>query len=67
MQRMTLALAVLSTLGLAACGDTLTEQALYGGAAGIGVGAVTGGDLATSAVVGALGNVAYCQTQNNCY
>ena len=66
MQRITLALAVISSLGLAACGDTIGEQALFGGAAGVGAAAVTDGDLATGAVIGALGNVAYCQTQNTC-
>ena len=66
MQRITLAMAVISSLGLAACGDTIGEQALFGGAAGVGAAAVTNGDLATGAVIGALGNVAYCQTQNNC-
>ena len=66
MQRITLALAVLSSFGLAACGDTVGEQALFGGAAGVGAAAGTNGDLLTGAAIGALGNVAYCQTQNAC-
>ncbi|WP_163846889.1 hypothetical protein [Pseudooceanicola aestuarii] len=48
--------------GLAACGDTLGEQALYGGAAGVGGAAVTGGNVGTGALIGAGANVAYCQT-----
>ncbi|MBR9763902.1 MAG: hypothetical protein GYB53_10355 [Rhodobacteraceae bacterium] len=47
--------------GLAACGDTLGEQAVVGGAAGVGAAAVTGGSVGTGALVGAAGNVAYCQ------
>ena len=57
-----LILATCAALGLAACGDSLGEQALGGGVVGAGVSAATGGDLATGAAVGAAGNVAYCQT-----
>ncbi|MFN3209955.1 MAG: hypothetical protein ACE369_13325 [Roseovarius sp.] len=46
---------------LAACGDTVPEQALFGGAAGLGTAAVVGGSLVTGAAVGAAGNVAFCQ------
>jgi hypothetical protein len=49
-------------LGLAACGDTLGEQALLGGAAGGGAAVAAGGDPLTGAAVGAAANVAYCQT-----
>jgi len=49
-------------LGLAACGGTVPEQALFGAGAGAGTAAVLDGSLATGAVVGAAGNVAYCQT-----
>lgn len=62
MQRISLALVLLSGLGLAACGDTLGEQALAGGAAGAGVAAVTDGDILTGAAIGAAGNAAFCQT-----
>ncbi len=48
-------------MALAACGDTVTEQALFGGAAGVGAAAVTGGDPLVGGVVGAGGNVAFCQ------
>lgn len=54
-------LALVAVLGLAACGDTVGEQALFGGAAGIGAAAITGGDIATGAVVGAGASVAACQ------
>ncbi|WP_428515684.1 hypothetical protein [Roseovarius sp.] len=46
---------------LAACGNTVPEQALFGGAAGTGAAAVVGGSLLTGAAVGAAGNVAFCQ------
>lgn len=48
-------------LGLAACGDTLGEQAAIGGAAGVGTAAVVGGSILTGAAVGAAANVIYCQ------
>ncbi len=48
-------------LGVAACGNTLGEQAVFGGAAGAGVAVVTDGDPITGAVIGAGGNVAFCQ------
>ncbi|MFP7673389.1 hypothetical protein ACG74X_08540 [Marivita sp. S0852] len=56
------ALAICVLLGLAACGDTLGEQALLGGAAGAGTAVATGGDPLTGAAVGGAANVAYCQT-----
>ncbi len=57
--RLMLSVALLA--GLAACGDTVGEQALIGGGAGAGTAIVLGGNVATGAVVGAAGNVAYCQ------
>jgi hypothetical protein len=48
--------------GLAACGDSAGEQALYGGAAGVVGSALIDGDLVTGAAVGAAGNLLYCQT-----
>lgn len=47
---------------LGACGDTLAEQTVGGALAGGGIAAVTGGNVAGGAAVGAVGNVAYCQT-----
>lgn len=50
-------LMVLSTLAIAACGDTKGERALSGAGVGAGVGAaagaVTGGSIAAGAIVGA--------------
>ncbi|MRU14273.1 hypothetical protein FDP25_02405 [Roseovarius sp. A21] len=54
-------MALSSILGLAACGDSVPEQALFGAGAGVGTAAVLDGSLAAGAVVGAAGNVAYCQ------
>ncbi len=48
--------------GLAACGETVVEQAAIGGAAGVGTAALLDGDVLTGAVAGAAGNVLYCQT-----
>lgn len=55
-------LGLVALLGLSACGDTIGEQALLGGAAGGGTAVVAGGDPLTGAAVGAAANVAYCQT-----
>jgi hypothetical protein len=55
-------LAVVALLGLSACGDTLGEQALLGGAAGGGTAVAAGGDPLWGAAVGAAANIAYCQT-----
>ena len=57
-----LLLSILALLALAACGDTALEQGLIGGGAGAGTAIVLDGDVATGAVIGAVGNVAYCQT-----
>jgi len=57
--RLAVLLAVLG--GLSACGDTLGQQALIGAGAGAGTAIVLDGDVATGAIVGAAGNVAYCQ------
>jgi hypothetical protein len=54
-------IAAIALLGLAACGDTVPEQALLGGGAGAVTGAVVGGSVVTGAAVGAAGNVIYCQ------
>ena len=48
--------------GLAACGQTVGEQAIVGGAVGAGASAATGGSMGSGALVGAAANVAYCQT-----
>ncbi len=46
---------------LAACGDTIGEQALAGGAIGAGVAVLGDGTLVKGAAIGAAGNIAYCQ------
>ncbi|MCC6006658.1 MAG: hypothetical protein JJU40_03170 [Rhodobacteraceae bacterium] len=52
---------VAAVLGLAACGNSVPEQALFGAGAGALGAAALGGNAATGAVVGAAGNVLYCQ------
>ncbi|GFE48458.1 hypothetical protein So717_02110 [Roseobacter cerasinus] len=47
--------------GLAACGETLGEQAVGGAAIGAGTAVVTGGGALRGAAIGAGANVAYCQ------
>ena len=47
---------------LAACGDTLPEQAIFGAGAGAGTAAILDGNVLAGAAVGAAGSVAYCQT-----
>ena len=59
--RIASSIAAIALLGLAACGDTVPEQALLGGGAGAVTGAVVGGSVITGAAVGAAGNVVYCQ------
>ncbi|MBW4707560.1 hypothetical protein KX928_07155 [Roseobacter sp. YSTF-M11] len=54
-------LALTACAGLAACGDTLGEQAVGGAAIGAGTAVVTGHSALQGAAVGAAGNVAYCQ------
>lgn len=61
MQLRTLAFILVSTAGLAACGQTLGDQALGGAAIGAGTAAITDGSIGTGAAIGAAGNVAYCQ------
>ena len=54
-------IAAVAASGLAACGDTIGEQALAGGAIGAGAAAVTSGSLAQGAAIGAAGNIVYCE------
>ncbi|MCX8226009.1 MAG: hypothetical protein OTI35_08040 [Sulfitobacter sp.] len=55
-------LALAASAGLAACGDTLGEQAIGGGAVGAGAAALTGGSLLQGAAIGAGANVLACQS-----
>lgn len=52
--------------GLAACGETQTEQALYGGSAGLLTSLVVDGNPVVGAAAGAAGNLLYCKVQNTC-
>ena len=54
-------LAVVAAFGLAACGDTVGEQAIIGGAVGAGAAAITSGSIVTGVAVGAAGNVLACE------
>ncbi|MEL6169153.1 MAG: hypothetical protein AAFR35_10710 [Pseudomonadota bacterium] len=56
------ACALVALLGLAACGDTVGEQALIGAGGGAATALVLDGDLLTGAALGAAGNVAACQS-----
>ncbi|MHA3976639.1 hypothetical protein ACW9UR_03045 [Halovulum sp. GXIMD14794] len=51
---------VAGLLAVAACGDTFQEQALIGAGAGGATAVVMDKDVATGALLGAAGNVAYC-------
>ena len=61
MARTLLGLALAAPLALAACGDTIGEQALSGAVIGAGATAIFDGDVGTGAVVGAVGGLVYCQ------
>ncbi|MBV1868724.1 MAG: hypothetical protein KUG69_12595 [Marinosulfonomonas sp.] len=62
MQKISWIVAIVAVAGLSACGDTPLEQGLMGAGAGAGAAIITGGSIGTGAVIGAAGNVAYCQT-----
>ncbi|MEO0379916.1 MAG: hypothetical protein AAF252_06565 [Pseudomonadota bacterium] len=53
--------ALIAALGVAACGDTVAEQAVIGGAVGAGAAAVTSGSIVTGVAVGAAGNILACE------
>lgn len=54
-------LAIIAALGLSACGDNLAEQTFFGAGAGYAGAKIVGGDPQTGAILGAAGNVIYCQ------
>lgn len=54
-------LALAACAGLAACGDTAGEQALYGAGTGYLGAALLDGDRTVGAAAGAAANVLYCQ------
>jgi hypothetical protein len=53
--------ALLSILGLSACGDTFGEQALIGAGVGAGTAVVLDQDPLAGAAIGGGANVLYCQ------
>ena len=54
-------LSLAAATGLAACGNTIPEQAVGGAAIGAGAAAITDNNIAKGAAVGAAGNLLYCQ------
>lgn len=60
MQKIITGTAVAALMALAACGDTPTEQAVIGAAAGAGTAVVLDGNVAAGALLGAGGNVLFC-------
>ena len=46
---------------LAACGETIGQQALAGSAIGAGAAVLANGTIAKGVAIGAAGNIAYCQ------
>lgn len=56
-------LALGACAGLAACGDTIGEQALAGGAIGAGAAVLTSGSLVQGAAIGAGANLVACQAE----
>ncbi|MEP2533470.1 hypothetical protein [Shimia sp.] len=55
------ACAGIAAIGLAACGDTMGEQALIGAGAGAATAVVLGGSAVAGVVAGSAVNVIYCQ------
>ncbi|SDC36241.1 hypothetical protein [Ruegeria marina] len=66
MQKSKLIVGLALCAGLAACGDTPTEQALYGGSAGLLTSLVVDGDPVVGAAAGAAGNLLYCKVEKTC-
>ena len=56
----TLILGVALCGSLAACGDTISEQAIAGSAIGAGAAVLANGTIAKGVAIGAAGNIAYC-------
>ena len=54
-------IAIISVLGLSACGDTFGEQALIGAGVGAGTAVVLDQDPLAGAAIGGGANVLYCQ------
>lgn len=56
-------LALGACAGLVACGDTIGEQAVAGGAIGAGAAVLTSGSLVQGAAIGAGANLVACQAE----
>jgi len=61
MYRLRIAAALCSLVAVAACGGSFEERALIGAGAGAVTAVAVEGDVATGALVGAAGNVAFCE------
>lgn len=67
MQNTKLWVALALVAGLAACGESVEQQALYGAGAGLGTALVLDGNPLTGAALGAAANTLYCQIgQTDC-
>jgi hypothetical protein len=60
MQKKFTIVAFVALTGLAACGETLGEQALIGAGAGAATAVVLDGNVAAGALIGAGANALYC-------
>lgn len=56
-------LALIAATGIAACGDTIPQQAAVGAAVGAGAAVLTSGTLLQGAAIGAGASVVACQTK----
>jgi len=56
-------LALITAASLAACGNTVPQQAAVGAAVGAGATALAGGAVLQGAAIGAAGTVVACQTE----
>lgn len=54
-------LALAAAFGLAACGDTVGQQAAIGAGAGVATAAILDGNLVAGAIVGTGANLVFCQ------
>ncbi len=61
MRTFKLPLAFAALAALAACGDTLGDQAILGASAGTAGAVITNGNPVRGAVIGASANVLFCQ------
>lgn len=61
MRHTKLGLVLALVAGLAACGDTVGEQALFGAGGGLVGAALIDGNPIVGAAVGTAANIAYCQ------